>query len=158
MILWFSRPWMGVRDKQQCSSMWYLMLHCSCRLPGTAIPAAFPPRGHTHHQPWNWQEADRSLTQSYSALVEVQLRALGCTCPDCTFFLQKAAWGTTHHFKCFGYRFPQHLPFVQWILVTAQSWPTVHDCVVKRSRDGQGSPFMAFTKIQPSALLKWLWK
>lgn len=54
MSLWFSMLWIGVRDKQQCSSARRLTLHCSCRLPGAAILAAFPPSGHT--QPWNCQE------------------------------------------------------------------------------------------------------
>lgn len=65
----------------------------------------------------------RSFTHSHPSLPVVQLLALGWTCPDCTFFLQKTGWGIIHNFKCFGWRFPQHLPFVQWILVTAQGWP-----------------------------------
>lgn len=57
MILWFSGLWVGVKDNQQCSSSWHIPLQCSCRLPGTAIPAAFPPWGHAHHQRWVCQES-----------------------------------------------------------------------------------------------------
>lgn len=71
---------------------------------------------------------------------------------------QDCRWGAIHHFKFSIYRFPQCLTFVLWILVMAQCWPKVPANVVKRARDGQGSSFTTFIKIQMTALPKWIWK
>lgn len=73
-----------------------------------------------HSQPWNCQETSL-LPKIHSSLAVVQLLALGCTCPDHTFFLLRTGWGIIHHFKCFGYRFPQHSPLQSefWSLLRA---------------------------------------
>lgn len=88
----FSRPWSGMRDRQHHSSTWHLLLPCSCRCLGTAVLAAFPPRGHAHDQPLHWQKAgDRVFHPKLfrASVVMAQLLALGWTCLHCTVFLRK---------------------------------------------------------------------